>query len=400
MEIKSKDIELVNINKLIPYEKNMNKHSDEQIDRLVDIIKYQGWRQPVIAQAGTNIIAAGHGRYMAAKKMGLSQVPVMYQEFKSEEEFYAFVVSDNAIASWAELDLSAINQEMLDLGPDFDIDLLGIKDFVIEPVEKFEPQSDEDAVPEVKHDPITKRGDVWLLGSHRVMCGDSTMIDDVERLMNDERADMVYTDPPYGMKLDTNYSGMKGWHQGKEYKKIKGDHNDFSDELINAIFYFDYVKEMFIWGADYFAQLLPGRNDGSWIVWDKRVDESKDSMYGSCFELCWSKNKHKRIFERRMWAGFMGDAEASKRQHPTQKPSAIAVSFFERWCDNLNLCVDLYLGSGSTLIACEKTNRKCYGMELDEHYCDVIIKRWQDYTGKEAILESTKQTYNSMVKHG
>lgn len=135
MEIKSKDIQIVDINKLIPYEKNMNKHSDEQIDRLVDIITYQGWRQPIIAQAGTNIIAAGHGRYMAAKKMGLSQVPVMYQEFKSEEEFYSFVVSDNAIASWADLDLGMVNAELENLGPDLDLDLLGIKNFQLEPAD-------------------------------------------------------------------------------------------------------------------------------------------------------------------------------------------------------------------------------------------------------------------------
>ena len=200
MEIKATDIIQVKVSELIPYEKNMNKHTPEQIDRLIKLIEYQGFRDALIVQKGTNIIAAGHGRWEAAKKMGLEKVPVTYQEFESEAQFYAFVVSHNAIAkdSWASLDLSAVNTEMLDLGPDFDISLLGIKDFVIEPIEKFEAQSDEDEVPEVVH-PITRRGDIWLLGNHRLMCGDSTLIDDVEKLMNGEKADMVFTDPPYSL---------------------------------------------------------------------------------------------------------------------------------------------------------------------------------------------------------
>lgn len=159
MEIKSKDIELVHISKLIPYEKNMNKHSDEQIDRLVDIIKYQGWRQPIIAQRGTNIIASGCGRYLAAKRMGLETVPVMYQEFKNEEEFYAFVVSDNAIAAWADLDLSMINAELENLGPDFSIESLGLKDFSLDPWE-----SDIDAIDKIKEN------DDGILGKIKITC--------------------------------------------------------------------------------------------------------------------------------------------------------------------------------------------------------------------------------------
>ncbi|GAG28295.1 unnamed protein product, partial [marine sediment metagenome] len=158
---------------------------------------------------GTNRIAAGHGRLEAAKKIGLEKVPVTYQEFENEDQFYAFVVSHNAIAkdSWASLDLSMVNLELENLGP-IDIDMLGIKDFVVEPIEKYDEEKDDD-VPEVKGEPVTKRGDVWLLGEHRAMCGDSTMIDDVEKLMDGEKADMVFTDPPYGISVKNKMGEIK-----------------------------------------------------------------------------------------------------------------------------------------------------------------------------------------------
>lgn len=168
MEIKSKQIEIVSVDSLVPYDKNMNKHTKEQIERLIKLIEYQGFRDPLIVQKGTNVVVAGNGRLEAAKVMGLKEVPVTFQEFENEAQLYSFVVSHNAINSnnWGGgLDLSMINKEMLDLGPDLDIEMLGIKDFVIEPIEKFEPQSDEDEVPEVAH-PITRKGDIWLLGTY------------------------------------------------------------------------------------------------------------------------------------------------------------------------------------------------------------------------------------------
>ena len=162
--IRSRQIDLVNLDKLIPYKKNANKHTEAQIERLCDLIKYQGFRDPLIVQKGTNIVVAGHGRLAAAKQLNLKQVPVVYQEFESEEQMYSFMVSHNAIAEWASLDLSQINKDIIDLGPELDTDMLGLKDFTIEPLDRLDPQCDEDEVPEVKHDPVTKRGDVWLLG--------------------------------------------------------------------------------------------------------------------------------------------------------------------------------------------------------------------------------------------
>jgi hypothetical protein len=204
------------------------------------------------------------------------------------------------------------------------------------------------------------------------------------------------------MNLDTDYSSMKsamfkGKTGGADYMPVKGDNEDFSAELINTIFTcFPDCKEVFLWGADYYAELLPEKNNGSWIVWDKRAngnddieaDYSSDKMYGSCFELCWSKKKHKRDIARVKWAGVFGTEQEfdHKRYHPTQKPVKLAEWFITRYSNKDDNVLDLFGGSGSTLIACEQLGRKCYMCELDEHYCDVIIQRWEKLTGKKAVL--------------
>jgi site-specific DNA-methyltransferase (adenine-specific) len=211
---------------------------------------------------------------------------------------------------------------------------------------------------------------------------------------------MVYTDPPYGMKLDTDYSSIKqnssfseekGLTGGRKYGNVLGDHEDFNPQLITSVLEnFYYCKEIFLFGGDYFAELIPNKNDGSWIVWDKRLDESADKMYGSCFELCWSKTKHKRHIARIKWAFIFGvEQEFDRiRHHPTQKPILLAKWFFEQFGNEGDTVADLYGGSGSTLIACEQTNRQCYMMELEPKYIDVIIKRWETLTGQKAVKVS------------
>ena len=260
----------------------------------------------------------------------------------------------------------------------------------------FAPEIIEDEVPEVSEGKaVAELGDIWQLGRHRLMCGDSTKKEDVAKLMNGNKADMVFTDPPYGMNLDTDFSSMKsklfkGKTGGAEYSEVIGDNADFKPELITTIFNnFDYCKEIFTWGADYYAELLPNKNNGSWVVWDKRLDDSADKMYGSCFELCWSKAKHKRDIARVKWAGIFGmeNQDTKTRVHPTQKPVNLVSWFLERYSEDNSLIVDVFGGSGSTLIACEQLNRSCYMMELDPKYCDVIIKRWENLTGEKAVME-------------
>lgn len=393
IEIHCQYSELVDISELKPHPKNRNNHSEAQIDRLCEIIKYQGVRHPIKVSNLSGFISSGHGRLLAAKKLGMKRVPVSYQDYTDEAQEYADLIADNAIASWSELDLSGINSDIGDLGPDFEIDLLGIKDFVLEPTEKLDPQCDEDEVPE-HVEPKAKLGDIYQLGRHRLMCGDSTSIDAVEKLMAGEKADMVFTDPPYGMFLDTNYDQMfaaDDAHRktGKRFDQVKGDHADFTPELISTIFAaFPDCEEVFIWGADYFSELLPDRKYGSWVVWDKRCSEAMDKVSGNTFELCWSKKKHKRLIARIQWSGHHGmqKDDTKTRVHPTQKPVALVEWFFEQWGDKKSSLVDLFGGSGSTLIACEKTNRTCFMMELDPHYIDVIVARWEKYTGKKAEL--------------
>jgi DNA modification methylase len=226
-------------------------------------------------------------------------------------------------------------------------------------------------------------GDLFEIGEHRLLCGDSTDSDAVARLMDGNKADMVFTDPPYGMFLDTNYDQMFAndkTHRktNNRFDKVKGDNDDFVPELINTIFAcFDYCKEVFIWGADYFAELIPNRTDGSWVVWDKRCDENMDKVSGNTFELCWSKQKHKRLVARILWSGHHGmqKDDTKTRVHPTQKPTELAKWFFEQWGNKNDLVADLFLGSGSTMVASHQLKRKCYGMELDPKYCQVIIDR-------------------------
>ncbi len=390
-------IEWVEIEKLKPNPKNPNRHSEAQIKRLADIIKYQGWRHPIITDSNY-LIWAGHGRLEAAKLLKIQKVPVHIQEFLSEEQAYAFLVSDNAIASWAELDLANINMELPALGPDFDIDMLGIEDFVLEPADKG-GLTDEDSVPEVASNKSSRciLGDLWILGSHRLLCGDSTSSENVARLMNGEKADMVFTDPPYGIGIDpkrydnSNPNGWKSYEKNKinSLNKIEGDAAPFDFSLVSQAL--TTPKESFIFGANNFLHLVPDYQKGSWFCWDRTGgSEGLLNMLGSSFELCWSKQRHKYQIVRLTWKGANGHNkkdDGDNKKHPSQKPVKLAEWFFNEYGEVGEKILDLFLGSGSTLIACEKTNRKCYGMEIDPHYCDVIIERWQKYTGKEAIRE-------------
>lgn len=234
-----------------------------------------------------------------------------------------------------------------------------------------------------------KLGEIWQLGEHRLMCGDSTNKDDVARLMNKEKAHMVFTDPPYGMKLNTDYSNMKGnGRKGKKYDRVVGDNEDFSPDLINTIFEnFGYCNEIFLWGVDYYFDLIENFKDGNLIVWDKTLKENGDAGYNSEFELLWTKNKHKKEVIHFNWFRFFGltSQDVKTRIHPTQKPLEVISPFLEKYSKGKNIIVDIYGGSGSTLIACELLNRKCYMMELTEHYCDVIINRWETLTGRKAV---------------
>jgi len=382
-------IEYVDINNIKPYKKNPRKN-EEAIPYVMESIKQFGFKNPVILDKD-NVIIAGHTRIESAKRLGITEIPCIYADDLTDEQIKAFRLADNKVGEIAEWDIDLLDTELDDI---LNIDMSDFG-FDLDLEDEEEKEIIEDEVPEVPEEPKAKLGDIYQLGRHFLMCGDSTSEEDVAKLMNGVKADMVFTDPPYGMNLDTDYSKMSGTfndfkgakkiYGGKQYEQGKVD--DFNPKMIDLIMSLD-IKETFLWGADYFAELLPNKNNGSWIVWDKRDDnEQFDKMFGSQFELCWSKQKHKREIARVRWCGVFGvESEFDKKRvHPTQKPIKLCEWFIKRYSDDDNAILDLFGGSGSTLIACEQLNRKCYMMELDPHYIDVIIQRWENFTGEKAI---------------
>lgn len=371
--------------------KNPRKN-DEAVDTVAKSIQEFGFKNPLIVDsAGT--VWCGNTRLKAARKLGIEEVPCIVADDLTEEQIRKLALIDNKSSEIAEWDFELLKDELADLDMDeFDLDW-GIDEAL--GIEKEVEEDNFDVDESIPDEPKAKYGDIYQLGEHRLMCGDSTKEEDVAKLMNGEKADMVLSDPPYGMFLDTDFSKIKPSKKaigqnvvGNKWSAVIGDNEDFKPELITTFFNnFDYCKEMFLFGADYFAEILKNKNDGSWLVWDKRK-ESQADVIGSEFELIWSKNKHKRRVLRHDWFGFLSSQnayDAQHRVHPTQKPISLLVDIINQWGEKSLNIVDLYGGSGSTLIACEQLNRQCYMMELDPKYVDVIIKRWEDFTGKKAV---------------
>ena len=386
-------IEYIPIEDIKPYENNCKQHPAEQIQQIKNSILEFGFNDPLALWHDT--IVEGHGRLLAAQELGYKELPIIRLDDLSDEQRKAYCLAHNKLTMNSDFDLDVLSAEldsitdidMSDFG--FDLDL---PDFD-EPAEVVE----DDYNGEPPAEPKSKLGDIYQLGNHRLICDDSTDITVIDRLMDGVKADCVFTDPPYGMNLDTDYSKMDNESSNAEFRKRKnivggkkyeqGKVDEFHPEMIDAVFAID-TDEMFLWGADYFSELLPNKNDGAWIVWDKRDDnEQFDKMYGSQFELCWSKKKHKREIARVRWCGVFGTETEfdHKRHHPTQKPIKLASWFLERYSKENDIVVDIFGGSGSTLIACEQLNRKCYMCELDPKYVDVIIDRWEKFTGQEAV---------------
>ena len=390
VNMKKEIIQYINVKELKLNPKNPRKN-DKAVESVMKSIQKYGFKNPLIADSSLTVYC-GNTRLKAARKLQMQEVPVIIADDLTPQQIREYAIVDNKSNEIAEWDLDLLSEELKELDlSDFDFDFSLPLDTEKEIVEDEAPEVDEE------NEPITKLGDIWQLGRHMLICGDSTDKATVERLMDGNKADMVLSDPPYGMKLDTDFSGAvgrlksignKNHTRGNKYDKVIGDNEDFKPELITTFFdNFDYCKEVFLFGADYFAELLPNKNDGSWLVWDKRKESQADAI-GSEFELIWSKNKHKRRMLRHDWFGFLSSQnakDARNRVHPTQKPISLLVDIINQWGNECKNIVDLYGGSGSTLIACEQLNRVCYMAELDPKYCDVIIKRWENLTGQKAV---------------
>jgi len=382
MEVHCLYDKLVRVSELKEHPKNRNVHPQDQIDRLAKILKYQGWRAPVKVSKRSGLITAGHGRLMAARHAGWKEVPVNFQDYDSDEQEYADLQADNAIALWADLDLSGINADLGDLGPDFDLEMLGMKDFELVIGDTLDPQCDEDEIPEFV-EPKSKLGDIYQLGRHRLMCGSATSVDSVSSLILLNKIDLVLTDPPYG--VDVVKKGKVGFDFGiakkGNYSPVIGDDTtDTAKEFYQTCVSLE-MERFIIWGGNYFTSFLQPSN--SWVIWNKRGDSGIRNTFADA-ELAWSNVGFPARVHNQLWNGFIREGEKDKRVHPTQKPVSLA-----QFCLDLSVSKNVYDGfggSGSTLIACEKTNRNCFMMELDPKYCSIIVARWEKYTGKQAEL--------------
>jgi DNA modification methylase len=395
-------IELLSVRDLVPYARNSRTHSDQQVAQIAASMSEFGFTNPVLVDQAGGIIA-GHGRVMAATMLGLAEVPCIRLAHLTDAQKRAYVIADNKLALNAGWDDEMLRLELAELQTEsFDLDLLGfdadeLGALLAEQEPEAEGLTEEDAVPEVPAQPVTVQGDVWLLGKHRLMCGDSTSIDAVDTLMAGQKADMVFTDPPYGISIVSG--GKVGNHKafGSEggskivkantYAPIAGDDSiGVAVEAIQVIKTLDATVQI-IWGGNYYASHL--EDSSCWIVWDK---ENTGNFADA--ELAWTnQNTAVRIFKH-MWNGMVKASEKGQRRvHPTQKPVALAEWCFEQYGKDCGTVLDLFGGSGSTLLACERAGKSAFLMELAEPYCDVIVKRWQDYTGRQATLEATGQTF-------
>jgi DNA modification methylase len=391
---------------LIPYIANSRTHSDAQVAQIAASIKEFGWTNPILV-SGDDSIIAGHGRLMAARKLGMEEVPVIVLDHLSKSQQRALVIADNQLALNAGWNMDMLKAEIEDLQlDDFDLNILGFDDKFLDGLLEPEPTAgltDEDAVPEVPETPKTVLGDVWVLGNHRLMCGDSTSIDALQKLTEGSLVDMWLTDPPYNVA----YEGGT-----KEKLTIQNDSmgdNDFRQFLRDAYVAADSVMKpgavFYIWHADSEGYNFRGAaKDAGWqvrqcLVWKKSSLVMGRQDYHWQHEPClygWKEGAaHLWATDRKQTTILEFNKPSRNGEHPTMKP----VELFEYQMLNntkgADLVLDSFGGSGTTIIAAEKHGRYGRLMELDPKYCDVIIKRWQDFTGKQAVHAETGETFNA-----
>jgi hypothetical protein len=380
-------LELIDIDRLIPYANNARTHSDEQIRKIQASLREFGFVNPVLIDKGCGIIA-GHGRVEAAKREGIKKVPCVWVEHLTEAQKKAYILADNRLAEDAGWDMELLSVELEELKElDFDIGLTGFDaDELSDIFGEEEPEiAEDDYEVELPEEPKTKLGDIYQLGRHRLLCGDATKKEDVERLMDGKKADMVFTDSPYGINAvgDNGEVGADfGIAKKGKYKKIIADDTTETAQQAYDI-YSQLCDKMILWGGNYFLDFLPP-SDG-WLVWDKRGESGIRNTFADG-EMAWcSFHTPVRIYHQ-LWNGMIREGEHEKRVHPTQKPIRMLSEILQDFTNEGDIILDVFGGSGSTLIACEQTGRTCYMAELSPEYVDVIIARYEKLTGNKAVL--------------
>ena len=402
----NRKLEWRSVSTLIPYARNSRTHSDEQIAQIAASIKEFGWTNPILID-GDNGIIAGHGRLSAARKLGHEEVPVIELKDLTETQRKAYIIADNRLALNAGWDNEMLTIELNDLLADnFALEILGFdpKELaaLLEP-EMVVGLTDENDVPDIPDEPITKLGDIYQLGNHRLMCGDSTSIDAVDKLMP-ETANMIFTDPPYLMDFTGGIHGDGSKSFNAKHGSIKNDKmsdkegDDFLDAInsvitskVDGAFYITFYR---LGINKYFASMdRTGLKCRSLVIWDKGNHTLSNSDYMSMYEPMFYGwvNNHKFYGGKNGMDIWRIKRTAKNDLHPTMKPVELVEKAVLDGSAINGIVLDLFGGSGTTIIACEKHNRHSRIMELDPKYCDVIVKRWEDFTGKKAMLVTANE---------
>jgi DNA modification methylase len=386
------EIRTVKLSDLKPAPYNPRKIDPAAMAGLEKSLERFGVVEPIIWNERTGFVVGGHQRLkvLRSRKVKDADVVVVSLDAADEKALNVALNSPHITGEFSDR-LGALLDEIENDREDLFVALrLGELRAGIEPGDGHAGSDDLDDAPEPPATPLTQLGDVWVLDRHRLVCGDASQPAVLAALLQGEKAGMVFTDPPYGMKLDVNRFANVEKLAGRRrtnYRPVAGDDGDFDPTFLFE--HFGRVREMFLWGGDFYAERIPKKNDGGWIVWDKK-SETMDTLPGSAFELCWSKTRHKREIVRIQWNGYRAKEQGQRRVHPTQKPIALCEWFLEKYGQDGEIVVDLYGGSGSTLIACEASHRRARLVELDPGYCDVIVRRWEDLTGQKAVREKRR----------
>ncbi|MBI4030860.1 MAG: site-specific DNA-methyltransferase [Proteobacteria bacterium] len=405
------EVEYRPLDALVPYANNARTHSDEQIAQIAASIAEFGFVNPVLIDE-RGIIIAGHGRLAAARLLGMSQIPVIELAHLSETQRKALIIADNRIALNAGWDDELLKLELETLkAEDFDIDILGFDPTEIDDLlfgDDEDDIGDDDVVPEAPEDPISETGDVWILGNHRVLCGDATVLTDIEKVMDGQLADMVFTDPPYNVDYGNTAKDKQRARKGKS-----GGRTIMNDNLGEAFaqFLYDSITNMLMVtkGSLYVcmssselhtlqsAFVSAGGKWSTFIIWAKNTFTLGRSDYQRQYEPLlygWKEGND------RYWCGARDQGDVwfvNKPQkntlHPTMKPVELVERAVKNSSKTQDIVLDPFGGSGTTLIACEKLGRQCRMVELDPKYVDVIVARWEEYTGKAATHAETGERF-------
>ena len=396
MITEKRELKNVPIADLIPYARNPRKN-DPAVQRVAASLKEYGLVKNSIVVDEDMVLITGHTTLKAMQALKWATAPEVTQVFGlTEAQKKAYRIADNKLGELAAWDEELLALEFEDLNVlDFDLDLTGFDDKELGKIlDAGKEASEDDYEPPVEIETSIQRGDLFRLGRHRLLCGDSTSAEDVGRLMDGEKADLLLTDPPYGINIvNTGRVGIdapagfgkvgtRGMVKARTYHNIEGDDHPFDPRP-----FLDLAPVVMLFGGNNFASRLP--DSPAWLVWDKKAEKGADHNNFSDVELVWTNLKQKSCpIYRHLWSGLLreGDrnVELKDRVHPTQKPVGLIAAILSDHSNPGALCLDPLLGTGTTLIACEQLGRTCYGMEISPQYCQVIIDRWEKLTGQKA----------------